>query len=488
MQRKFRLLLGCAGLEIVLAVGAEASAATREYLAQAAAVPQIDSITIAGTWLQGETASVQIGNSTLTVTTGSDTLTTAQVASVIANAINASSIDGSKVGKELRNAAGQLLPELRDVEAVIHPDNTSQVLVRSKVAGVPFGTPTGGNMTVTETSTSGTATRASVQAATGPWHWNNTANWTGAILPATGDDLVFAQGTYGPKYGLPAGDRQPASVMVDATVGAGYAIGLADWNTANGSGYREYRQVDVQWDNAHTTHTLYTIGRGTGAGARLMRFTHNGTDASGDQLAGIVYTTDTPSGTSHALYLKCGATNDGALKILKGSVAIAAAKGETAGFGTSATNGLEIGHVATIATDANVLVGQGVDLNDTTVIVSGGTLELRCDVKDVGATAMLKIIGTGTNVKVAGDGTAASPVFSHIYVKKDATLTVLSEATIDEELVVEGKVDLRKGNGPITVGGSATLDLRASGSIDDPATRMPLGAFLTVMGGGGQGA
>src|SRR3970282_1136366 len=213
MQRKFRLLLGCAGLEIVLAVGAEASAATREYLAQAAAVPQIDSITIAATWLQGETASVQIGNSTLTVTTGSDTLTTAQVASVIANAINASSIDGSKVGKELRSAAGQLLPELRDVEAVIHPDNTSQVLVRSKVAGVPFGTPTGGNMTVTETSTSGTATRADVQAATGPWHWNNTANWTGAILPATGDDLVFAQGTYGPKDGLPARDPQPASVM-----------------------------------------------------------------------------------------------------------------------------------------------------------------------------------------------------------------------------------------------------------------------------------
>ena len=73
-------------------------------------------------------------------------------------------------------------------------------------------------------------------------------------------------------------------------------------------------------------------------------------------------------------------------------------------------------------------------------------------------------------------------------IKKGATLTVLSEATIDEELVIEGTLDLRKGNGPITVGGAATLDVRSSGVIDDPATRMPLGAFTTVMGGGSSGA
>jgi hypothetical protein len=484
MQRTLRnLLLTCS---IPLLLSAPAAAATREYLAQAADVPQIDSITVGGTWVATETASVQIGNATLTITTGSDTLTTAQVASVIANAINAPSIDASKIGKELRNAAGQLLGEFRDVEAVIHPDNTSVVLVRSKVAGQPFGTPAGGNMTVSETSTSGTAVRASVQAATGRWHWNNTTNWTGGVAPTTGDDVVFSLGTAGPKYGLPAGTWQPASVTIDATVGTGYAIGLADWNVANGLGYREYRQVDVQFNNDHTAATLYTIGRGTGAGARLMRFTHTGTAV--DQLKGIVYTTDTPSGTSHALYFRSGATNEGTLKILKGSVALAAGKGETLGLGTSSTKGLEIGYVSTVATDASVLVGQGCDLNDTTVVVSGGTVELRADVKDVGASALLKIIGNGTLVKVAGDGTAASPVLSHVTINKSATLSILSEATIDEQLTIEGALDLRKGNGPITVGGTATLELRSSGTIDDPATRMPLGSFSDVMGGGAGGA
>ena len=406
MRRKLPLWRSTA-LLLLLLMATAARGATREYLAQAADVPQVDSITVGGTWVAAETASVQIGNATLIVTTGSDTTTNAQVASVICNAINAVSIDGSKVGKELRNAAGQLLGEFRDVEAVIHPDNTSVVLVRSKVAGQPFGTPSGGNLTVSETSASGTLARASVQAATGRWFWNNTANWTGGSVPATGDDVVFAQGTYGPKYGLPAGTWQPASVTVDATVGSGYAIGLADWNTANGLGYREYRPVDVQFNNDHSAATLYTIGRGTGTGARLMRFTHTGTAV--DQIAGIVYGTDTPSGTAYALYLKCGATNEGTLKILKGSVAIAAAKGETAGFGTSATNGLEVGYVSALTTDATVLVGAGCDLNDTTVIASGGTVELRSDVKDVGASALLKVLGTGTVVKVAGSGAAAPP-------------------------------------------------------------------------------
>jgi hypothetical protein len=478
--------VGSLAAVLLLLLASLSAATTREYLAQAADVPQIDSITVGGTWAQADTASVTIGNSTLTVTLGSDTTTTAQVASAVSNAINAPTIDGSKIGKELRNAAGQLIGEFRDVEAVIHPDDVDVVLVRSKVAGQPFGTPAGGDMTVAEVSTSGTIARASVQAATGRKWWSNTANWTGGTLPVTGDDLVFHEGDYGPQYGLPAGSWQPASVTVDANLGTSYAIGLPDWNRANTLGYREYRQVEVEFNNDHTAATLYTIGRGAGTCAQLMRFTHTGTAV--DQIKGIVYKTGTASGTSHALYFTCGATNEGALKILRGSVALAAAQGDTASFGTPSTNGLEIGYVSSVTADSDVLVGAGCDVNDTMVIVSGGAVELRADVADSAGASLLKVLGTGTVVTVAGDGTAASPVLSHVKIQHGATITILSEATIEDDLTIEGTLDLRKGNGPITVGGSAALEIRSSGLIDDPANRLPVSSFNSVMSGGGSGS
>jgi hypothetical protein len=174
-------------LLLLLALASRAAAATTYYVGQAADVPQIDSIVVGGTWAAADTVSVKIGNATLTVTLGSDTTATATIAQAIVNAINATEIGNSLVGAEMRNAAGQKLGEFRDVEALIDPANTSKVLVRSKVAGVPFydvaDVAAPFTLAASKSSAAGTVTVASVQVATGREWWNAAANWSAGSAP-----------------------------------------------------------------------------------------------------------------------------------------------------------------------------------------------------------------------------------------------------------------------------------------------------------------
>jgi len=268
-------------------------AATREYDAQAPAVPQIDSVDFGGTYADTESYSVTIGQSVLTVTLGDDTTTLAQVASTLKNAINANEIDENKVGSEKRNAAGQRLPEFRDVEAIIDPADSSIVLVRSRVAGVPFGTP-GGDLTVSESSASGTITRGAVQAASGPWHWSAAKNWSGDTAPVDDDVARFPNGNQGPKYGLPT--NLEVTIQVDmAFVGE---IGLRPINTSNGMPYGEYRQQDVQLTNAGTgTAITHLIGLGNGPGSSWININH--TSAADLVTSVTVYNTGPGSGATN---------------------------------------------------------------------------------------------------------------------------------------------------------------------------------------------
>lgn len=479
--------------------------ATYEYKATVANRPQIDSITPSGTYSIGDTVTITIGNSALVIRLGTGQTALATICNVIVAAINATTLFGSLVGTERRSHAGQLMGEFKDVVARINPDNSAQVLVYSAVAGVPFGTPSGGNMTVA-TSGAGSIARASVQTATGLWDWNAAANWIGGAVPsASGHDLVFRYGQ-GPKYNLPAATYQPASVTVDQTVDPDFCIGLPDINPND---YAEYRQTEVQWDNGHTAATIYTIGRNLYAdrlpraqqyGPQLMRFFHSGTDTL--QAQGIIYNTGIPAnGMAACFYIRAGgATNTGAFKVLRGFVAFAPGKGELFGMGAhGAFKSLEIGYNTDLIqgtaavpseTDPFVVIGAGVDINDTEVVISGGLTELRGDIKDSGGAGTptnLKVAGRKTRLIVAGDGTAAFPEIERINVRAEAEMTVLSEMTVGTSLIVEGKLDLRRGAGKITAGGSATLEIRGAGLIDDPAARLTLSDFSTSMGGGGGG-
>lgn len=472
-----------------------------EYTGAAGSRQQIDQIALGGTYVSGEGASATIGRSTLSVTLGANT-TLANLRDAFVAAINAEDNDAALAADEIRSSAGQLLPEFRAVFALPHPADTSKLLVYAKYVDDPFGTPSGNPMTVAESSASGTITRSSIQTATGPEDYTNTANWSGASLPTTGDRMLFLRGGCGPTYNLPTGTFQPAAIVIDQSVGVaypspyaeanlaerGYLIGRPDLNIEYGIPFPDYFQKDLQFNADHSAATLLTIGRGNGTGPQLVRLTFNGNDTL--QFTGVIHNSGAPrvgGAMPHAIYLKSGTTNQGSLIILGGKVALAAFEGESASLGTASTTGLEIGQAG--GAPPHVLLGSGIDINDTAVVIQGGLTELRCSVADDAATvSSIKIAGRNTIVDVVGDGTAGEPRLERVKVSRDSTLAFLTPAMIGASLINEGTIDLRRGAGKITVNSGASYENRGSGVIDDPATRLVLTEFTGGGSGGSGGA
>lgn len=475
--------------------------ATREYYGQVGARPQIDSITVAGAWAAADDLTITLGNSALKIVLGTNSaVSTAAVAATIVAAINASDINGGLYADEVRYNAGLLIGEFQDVEAMISPQNTSVVLVMSRVHGMPFGTPAAAAMTVAETTAgNGALTRAAVQTATGPNDCANTANWSGGAIPTTPDAIVAKYGINGPKYNLPGSagydngtQFQPDSITIDQTVGRGWSFGLPTIHVPSNLPlgitpipYPEYRQVDAKFNADHSTPTTLNIGRGTGEGVQLCRFTWTVDDAN--QVRGIIHNTGTPipGGMSHCVYIAGGATNTGSLVISKGYVALANGAGEALGLGAAESFGLQIGHRGSVATDTHVLVGSGVDLDDVYVLIQGGTTELHADIEDNAvAVAVLKVAGNGTIVRIIGSGVAGDPTIARLKILPGATVEPLSEMTITDLLHIEGTLDLSKGVGPITPT-NAVVYRYGNWQINDPLGRLDLSNATAAVGTGG---
>jgi hypothetical protein len=346
--------------------------ATKRFLGRAGAVVQVDKIAVAGgAFAATETVSVVIGNSTLTVALGTGQTTSAAVATVIKNAINARSIDENLAGTETRYTGGQQLAEFNDVEAIVDPASSSNVLVRSKVPGVPFGVPNSGGpinpMTVSTTSGAGTLTRSSVQSATGPWHWNNATNWDSGTVPVNNDVTVFRDSNTPCKYGLP---NNSLEVTIQQWQNHTGWIGLPELNTDNpGRSYYEYRQRDVKLDDSGSGVLIqHRFGLGKdGTGSQLINVTHSTLPC-----AVTVFNTGAPLRTGlRALNLSCAASST--LNVIAGSVDFAGQfmsvdnisgdiRGKSVPISTLNSNG------------GYVLVGDSSLLD--TVVARGGTLRI----------------------------------------------------------------------------------------------------------------
>lgn len=395
---------------LLIVFASHLAAATKEYVAKAGARPQIDSITVANTWAAGDTATITIGNASIVVTCGSSTTTTAQVADVIKRAINATRIDENLVGDESRSAAGQQIGEFRDVEAVIDVTNTSRVLVRSVVAGVPFGTP-GGNMTATEvTAGSGTVTRASVQTATGPWHWDATANWSTGSVPVNDDIVVFRGTANGPKYGLPAA----IEVTVHTYMSFTGTIGLPQINTSNGVPYGEYRTRYLTLDEGGTgTAITHLIGMGAGAGSPNIFISHDSSITL--VTSATIYNTGTsaiPGVKSVNLIIRNPVATNGVVTIINGSADLGTQNSLDPAWGTLNISGQ----------NTDVLVVNQTP-NDATINQSGGKLEW-IETKATAGTRAFNIYGGEC---VCKDMQGAGNVTAKIYGGKmiwDATKTI----------------------------------------------------------------
>lgn len=95
------------------------------------------------------------------------------------------------------------LPEFQELTAT---EDAGDVLLTARTAGVPFvvsATHNGSPYTAIETETE----------SAGPLHFDDSRNWSAGHIPDSGEEIVFEQGSNGPKYGL----RQAATFTANHT-------------------------------------------------------------------------------------------------------------------------------------------------------------------------------------------------------------------------------------------------------------------------------
>lgn len=324
------------------------------WLGTALAIAQVDTIVVGGTWATSETATISSNGNDLVITLGSN-VTTADVATAIANAINATSaLDGTGTPDATSNVGGQQINELSEVSATV---SGSTVTVTARTAGKPF------TISVSETSTSGTLTHTSAAtAATGPNHWDNADNWSTGAVPVSTDDVVIDhRGLSDILYGL----NQSSVALNSLTITNGFtkSIGLTEINSDSASKkYAEYRPTYLSIQ----TGSLSIHGDGSGS-PRIKIDLGSATATTCDiESSGRASTTESDGPNMPAVLLK-GTNAANILRVTKGDVGFAYLDGES-------------GHLATLHcgpdSGARVRCGDGVDLGNATITVSGGTLDI----------------------------------------------------------------------------------------------------------------
>ena len=239
--------------------------ATKFWRPQAGAIPHIVTVTITGTPVAADTVTVEINNSSLTVTVGTLVATT-DVANALAAAWSALTATANLVDDESRNVGGAQLPEHSTITAVAY---SNTVVLTAKVPGVPF---------VAAVAKVGTVAiaQATTQTATGPNHADSADNWSGGTLPAAADTIVFDAGNVSCLYGL--------AYFRDATLDLGVritgdflgSIGLPWWNPA---GYQEYRDRFFELYDTLGLRSLDVVAGvngGTGGTSQVLRFDAQG--------------------------------------------------------------------------------------------------------------------------------------------------------------------------------------------------------------------
>ena len=385
--------------------------ATRYATHKAAPVRQIEKIVVGGTWVANDTVLATIGARDLTITIGADVATT-QVATAIRDAWNATSrLDGDTATTDATsNFGGYECGEYMDGEAYIDSDATSTVYIKGTKPGVPF------TVTFTETSAAGTLTQTTPQAATGPWHWDNSDNWDTA--PVDGDTFVL-QGLTGDNVGFKFGF--PASLEATCLHYMSYSgqIGLPAINTWNSKPYPEYRTQYLALDFNAGSNIAHRFGLGKdGPGSPLINIVHTGVEC-----LVVVYNTGTPQIQGRkALNIVCSDT-DSTMTILGGSVDISSQWGTTCAWKTLTQSG------------GDVRCSSGMKAAST-VVMNGGNLLLG------GTTAITQLTHANGTLRLEGQ----TGTITALYVL-DGTVLNASTAQIDSLLLFGGTWDCRDNAG-----------------------------------------
>lgn len=346
--------------------------ATKKYRGDAQPVAQVSTITVGGTWANGDMATVTCNLKDVTVTFGNGAPTTAQVAAAVKAALAGD--DVTSYG-ETRNDVGTSFAEMKEFAAGV---SGSVVSLTAAAAGVPF------TVSVSKSSASGTFVLATPTASSGPYHYDAGENWDPVNVPVDGDDIVFEKSSAHVRYGLDQSSVTPASVTFESTMTGD--VGLPDNNPL---GYYEYRQKKLTFDGA----TAANFPAGDGAGSPRVRLDFG----TGTAVTANVSQTGTSAESGVPAVRIDGANAGNVLNLLRGSVGLAFDDGASANFPTVRCGAANVG-----AGESKLFCGAGCSL--TTITNGGSDLTTNANVTTVTMTGGSHAHLAGTVGTVTCDG------------------------------------------------------------------------------------
>jgi len=425
--------------------------ADKVWFGGAAAVPQVDTVTLGGTFAASETITLTINSKDLVLTLG----TTVDLATVVGELYNMCT--GTAVGSSgySRNTTGDAVGEFAILAYA--EDSVSKLTITGPSDGRPF------TLTTSTDSVSGTVTKASVTTPTGPHHFSNVDNWGGSV-PVDGDNLIFDhRGSSDLKYDISQTTFTPAKLTLSR--GFEHAIGLPDvfQGTTNALNFSEFLETDFTFgDTADATITEMTVKIDAPTTSTRIRMN---TQAKKTLLS--VYGTGQRELDFLPNLLWKGTHASNTVDVYGGDVGIAVGDDETATvsaltvYGSSGTTTVQLGVSVTVTTTR---VELGTVISDSSLgnlTMIGGTVTASAGLGDLdmsGGTATVTLASTLSAMKQTGgtlsiNGTITTgDVLGGTCTLTDGGVTTL---TIEEATFVY--------NG---AGTCTTLVARENGSID----------------------
>jgi hypothetical protein len=222
--------------------------------------------------------------------------------------------------------------------------------------GKPF------TLAVSAAGGTGTISTSLATASSGPHDASVAANWSGAVLPATGDDILFDTGSSDVLYGLDQHAVTPNSISV--LPGFTGKIGLPAVNADNAAAtYYEYRPQYLQYG---TTGVGGTVNVSISGGAGRIKLDQGSAPA----VWNVTNSAQRVDTGVPAVLLK-GTSTANVLNVNRGDVGLAFFGGETAALAA-----LNVGYETNPAGDSAVWLGAGASLANTAVVQTGGNLTI----------------------------------------------------------------------------------------------------------------
>lgn len=352
--------------------------ADKQWLGRALKVKQINTITVAGPVVIGETWTITINAKDLTFT--ATAATTGNV------------VDGLLALLQAATAPA----EFQEADWTSSGDVITMT-AKDEYAGWDI------TQTSSTDSAGGTLVTATTSAATGPMHADNVDNWSGGSLPVDTDNIYFGAAEYGPMMGLSAlSSVTPA--LVDISPIVEYQIGLPRLN-ASGN-YTEYRSTNLQLDGC----TLFRMRGGDGTGSPLVRVDFGSGTAN---TAILIEKTGASAEANAPAFNFIGTDADTTLEVRDGGeVGIGFFGGEACTVKTITQSG------------GSIVAGPGATLDGagSTATISGGSFNSRTNLLTVtveeGAAVTIDESATVTTLTINSGGS--------VFYNSDGTCTTLN--------------------------------------------------------------